>query len=226
MGVKLLDDVINQPVLFKFFLPNQPISRQFGYDRGTPIDRYYIDRFLKQYEQKIKGDVLEVGETGYTKQFGQNVRQAYALVLNKGNQNNELAADLNLPDSFPENKFDCFICPQTFQYVHDVEVAVKSCLRLLKPGGVFLGSMPAISQRSTLPKDTWSDQWRFSRESLERIFGKIFGDSNIQVTACGNVRVAAAFLYGLALEEISKKILDSHDPDYECLITVYAKKNG
>ena len=38
-----------------------PISKDWGYDRGKPIDRYYIERFLSLYKEDIRGRVLEVG---------------------------------------------------------------------------------------------------------------------------------------------------------------------
>jgi hypothetical protein len=39
----------------------EPISRAFGYDRGTPIDRYYLDRFLDEHNGDIRGRVTIPG---------------------------------------------------------------------------------------------------------------------------------------------------------------------
>src|SRR5207244_6388384 len=36
-----------------------PISATFGFDRGTPVDRYYIERFLEAHAADIAGRVLE-----------------------------------------------------------------------------------------------------------------------------------------------------------------------
>ena len=47
-----------------------PLSREFGYDRGLPIDRYYIERFLATHIADIHGHVLEVEDDIYTRQFG------------------------------------------------------------------------------------------------------------------------------------------------------------
>src|SRR4029453_14668409 len=38
----------------------RPLSNDFGYDRGTPVDRYYIERFLARHQSDVKGRVLEV----------------------------------------------------------------------------------------------------------------------------------------------------------------------
>src|SRR5262249_48893960 len=50
-----------------------PLSPSWGSDRGTPIDRYYIDRFLGAHRQDIRGRVLEVRDANYTKRFGDTV---------------------------------------------------------------------------------------------------------------------------------------------------------
>ena len=48
----------------------KPISRLFGFDRGQPIDRYYIETFLQKNRSDIGGRVLEIGDPGYTLKFG------------------------------------------------------------------------------------------------------------------------------------------------------------
>lgn len=225
IGLRALMNRVLRPALFKYFLPQNPVSRHFGFERGRPLDRYYIDRFFEEHRARITGQVLETGGTGYALNLGCEPMTATALVLSAAGGPHECIADLDKPESFPENSFDCFICPQTFQYVHHVEKAVQSVHRLLKPGGIFLGTVPALSQKSTAPGDPWSDQWRFSRACMERVFSKVFGPHSVEVKAYGNVRVASAFLYGLSQEDIAESVLEYHDPDYECLVTIYAAKN-
>src|SRR5439155_7442216 len=47
-----------------------PLSPRWGRDRGTPLDRYYIERFLASHQNDIRGRVLEVREPMYTERFG------------------------------------------------------------------------------------------------------------------------------------------------------------
>jgi hypothetical protein len=47
-----------------------PLSRDFSYDRGLPIDRYYIERFLAANASDIRGHVLEIADNTYTGRFG------------------------------------------------------------------------------------------------------------------------------------------------------------
>jgi hypothetical protein len=47
-----------------------PLSQEFGFDRGLPIDRYYIENFLAHHAEDIRGHVLEVRDATYTQRFG------------------------------------------------------------------------------------------------------------------------------------------------------------
>src|SRR5688572_17693927 len=47
-----------------------PISRRFGYDRGKPIDRVYIEQFLALHAGDVRGRTLEIGDDAYTRRFG------------------------------------------------------------------------------------------------------------------------------------------------------------
>src|SRR5207247_757763 len=95
--------------------------------------------------------------------------------------------------------------------------------RILKPGGILLATFPGISK---IDQSEWPDSWFwcFTRSSARRLFGDVFGPSNIAVQAFGNVLTAISFLHGLAWEELKREELDYHDPDYEVLITLRAIK--
>jgi hypothetical protein len=47
-----------------------PLSRRFGRDRGLPVDRYCIERFLAGHCHGVHGRVLEVADAAYTRRFG------------------------------------------------------------------------------------------------------------------------------------------------------------
>ena len=62
-----------------------PLSREFGYDRGQPVDRYYIEAFLAASSGLIRGRVLEIGDRSYTERFGgDRVTQSDVLNVNPG----------------------------------------------------------------------------------------------------------------------------------------------
>ena len=202
-----------------------PVSRTFGLDRGTCIDRYYIEAFLAGSARNSHGHVLEIGDDSYTRKFGDGrVVQSDVLHLRAGNPKATLVADLTKARDIPSDTFDCIILTQTLQFIYDVRAALSHLYRILKPGGVLLATMPGISQISRYDMDRWGDYWRFTTLSARRLFQEIFPQSNVTVRAYGNVLTAVAFLEGLAVSELKREELDHLDADYELLIAVRAVK--
>jgi SAM-dependent methyltransferase len=203
-----------------------PISRAFGFERGQPIDRYYIENFLAQHAGDIQGRVLEIGDNHYTRQFGQSrVIQSDVLDLPRDNPGATIVADLTQADHVPGELFDCIIFTQTLQFIYDLQQAAQTLHRLLKPQGVLLATFPAISQVCRFDMDRWGDYWRFTNASICRLFGDIFGPDQVMVTAHGNILVAISFMHGLSSQELEPEELDFHDPDYQMLITARAVKD-
>src|ERR671938_382497 len=119
-----------------------PISRQFGYDRGHPIDRFYMEDFLLAHSDDIHGRVLEIADNEYTKQYGgERVTQSDVLHV-KGSPQATIVADLTSAANVPSDSFDCMILTQTLQYIYDLHAAIATIHRLLKPGGVVLATFP------------------------------------------------------------------------------------
>jgi SAM-dependent methyltransferase len=202
-----------------------PISREFGFDRGQPIDRYYIDGFLQRHAADIQGRVVEVYDNTYTRRFGGNrVVRSDVLDIDEGNSRATIVADLTGAGDVPSNSFDCFILTQTLQLIYDLHAAVRNVHRLLKPGGVLLATIPGVSQIDRYNcADTWC--WGFTKVSARRLFEQSFRADDIEVTAHGNVLSAVSFLEGVATQELRPDELDYIDPCYELLITVRAVKS-
>jgi glycosyltransferase involved in cell wall biosynthesis len=203
-----------------------PLSRDFGYDRGTPVDRYYIQGALAGWAQDIRGRVLEIKDNSYTLQFGgRRVLKSDVLDMCMDNPNATICADLAHGSGITPNTYDCVIATQTLHLIYDFQAAVRTLYRILKPGGVLLVSVPGISQIARDQMNRWSDQWRFTSASSERLFGDVFGAVNVSVAARGNVCAAISYLQGRAAEELSQAELEYTDPDYEVVIFVRAAKN-
>jgi len=204
-------------------LPAQPVSRTFGFERGKPVDRWYIERFLAEHAADVRGRVLEVAESTYTQWYGgDDVTGSDVLYAAEGNPDATVVGDLTTGAGLPEAAYDCFICTQTLQVIYDVRAAVAGTRGLLAPGGVLLATLPGISQISREDNRDWGDWWRFTARSVERLFTEVYGEEHVEVRRHGNVRAAAAFLYGLAAEELDASELAADDPDFHLLITVRA----
>ena len=204
----------------------EPVSRVFGLDRGTPIDRHYIENFLAEHASDVHGRVLEVGDATYTRRFGgDRVARSDVLHAVAGNRRATLVGDLCSGGGIPTAAFDCIVLTQVLPFLYDVAAAVRTCERALVPGGTVLATVPGISQISRYDMDRWGDFWRFTDRSIRRLFTDAFGEhATVDVATHGNVAVATAFLQGRSLEEVPPEQLDVVDPDYQVLVTVRATR--
>jgi SAM-dependent methyltransferase len=202
-----------------------PVSRNFGRDRGRPIDRYYIEPFLAANADSIRGHVLEVDDNRYTRTFGgDRVTRSDVLHVHPNNPRATIVADLTRADHIASNRFDCIILTQTLPFIYDIHAVVRTLHRILKPGGVVLATVGGITPICRRDMERWGHYWSFTTLSARLLFEEAFPGANVRVDSFGNVLAATAFLHGLAAEELRPTELDYRDPDYEFLITIKAVK--
>jgi len=197
----------------------RPFSREFGFDRGTPIDRYYLDKFLATNRRAISGRVLEVQVPSYTKRFGMEVHESHTVDVNPAFRAT-YTCDLAHATQIPSDYYDCFLVPNTFQHILDLHPALRTMLRVVKPGGTLLASaaclLPLIADGG--------DYWRLTADAWRIVLDAEWPGCEIAVEAHGNCLAAAAAMYGLAHEELSPGELDAHDPRYPVLTTIRCRK--
>jgi hypothetical protein len=201
-----------------------PLSNRYGYDRGTPIDRFYIERFLEEHRREIRGRVLEVKDSGYTDRYGTEVERRDVLDIDPANPNATIIADLATAEAIASEQFDCFVLTQTLQFVYDLRGALAHCHRILTRHGVLLATVPAVGRIFPDAARTSSDYWRFTANSCLSLFGEAFGLEHITVRSYGNVLTAIAFLTGLAYEELSRRELEVNDANFPLIVSVRAVK--
>ncbi|GAX60451.1 methylase [Candidatus Scalindua japonica] len=212
-------------VRFGSFRRLTPISPIFAIDRGFPIERYYIEKFLSERSSDIRGHALEMGDDFYLRKFGGNRIEKIDVLSVVQSPNATIVADLTCSNHLPSNTFDCIILTQTLQMIFDVKAALKHLHRILKPGGALLLTSHGISKIGRrLGRDNWGEYWHITTQSAERLFLENFPDAEIQVNSYGNVLTAMCSLHGLSSEELSTEELNHVDPDFEVIVTVRAVK--
>jgi hypothetical protein len=213
------------PPSFGDLAKTTPLSSQFGYDRGTPIDRYYIQSFLADHANNIFGRTLEIGNDGYTAYFGgSRTTQRDVLHVHAGNPAATIVGDLSEKGTLAAGAYDCLVITQTLHLIYDIRAAVNELYNALRKGGVLLLTSPGISQ---IARDEWGGPnwfWSITPASASRLFGDVFGAANVEVRSNGNVFAATAFLQGIAVEEVAKAKLDVVDEAYPVIVTVRATK--
>lgn len=201
-----------------------PFSTEFGYDRGGPIDRYYIENFLKKESGSIRGHAMEIGDNTYTMQFGgEKITKSDILHVNDTNPAATIIGDISNAPQIPDNTFDCIVLTQTLHLIYDFKGALETCHRILKPGGTLLLTVPYITPiEHGQWKETW--YWSFTGKVMQKLMDEVFVNGQVEVNTYGNVFAASAFLYGMGVAEVAKEKLDYHDPFFQVIITVKGVK--
>jgi SAM-dependent methyltransferase len=201
----------------------RPISLNFGWDRGTPIDRYYIENFLADHAQDITGRVLEIGDDAYSRRYGTKISRQDVLHVDPHHVKATLVGDLTQPGVLPDEAFDCIVLTQTLQFIFELENAATRLYAALKPGGILLLTVPGISP---IDRGEWANNWcwAFTAVSVRRLFQRCFASDTLDIKTHGNVFAAMVFLHGASLEEVDRAKLDIHDEAYPVVITLRAVK--
>jgi SAM-dependent methyltransferase len=202
-----------------------PIDSNWGFERGTPIDRVYVERFIGSHAADIHGRVLEIAAPDYTNAFGRGVERVDILMAAEGNPEATIVGDLTSAAHIPVDSFDCAIVTQTMQFIYDVRAAIGTLHRILAPGGVLLATVPGLTKISRIEDDLYGEWWHFTGRSVRRLAEEVFGGDNVEVATYGNVLAASGFLYGLASSDLEPAEVDAHDPLYEVVIGLRAVKS-
>lgn len=203
-------------------LPREPLSDHYGFDRGTPVDRRYIESFLSARRGVIHGSVLEVQDNAYTTKFGDDrVSKSTVVDIDATNPYATLIADLQLAGSLPPDSYDCIILTQTLQLLRRPGRCVENCFAALRPGGVLLATAPSVSRVSPTYPD--GDFWRFTPAGIAELLGWHW-PKDFTVEAFGNLRTCMAFLMGEVVEDLPDIVLDDHDARFPLTVAVEATK--
>lgn len=218
---RILENLLKRDFIYFLFRPTRPLSRKYGFDRGKPIDRAFIEQFLSENSGNITGAVLEIKDDNYTKRFGRNVVRSDVLDIDKRNEVANIYADLRHCPEIPDSSYDCIILTQVLQFVDEYEKAISELLRILKPKGALLATLPAMS-RIDVAAGIGRDYWRWTPAGAEFIFRKYF--SEIEVKSFGNVPVGIGFWAGEASEDLNQKKIGFNDPNFPVLVAIKAIK--
>jgi len=200
----------------------RPFSANFGFERGTPIDRYYLQKFLEAHRAYVSGDVLEIQVPGYTHRYGHHIRHAHSVDINPDFQPTFLCDLAKSEDVIPDTSYDCFLLPNTLQHLRNLEGCLRHALRVIKPGGVILASSATFVP--LIPDGP--DYWRLSAAGWAEVLWRVWAGCEVRVESAGNCLAAVSAMLGLAQEELTSAELDVFDPRYPVLITLFCRKPG
>lgn len=194
----------------------EPLSDVYGIDRGTPIDRVFIDNFAAQNRASIRGRVLEVGDGRMAKRFGAaHVTEVEVLDVDPANPLATIVVDLDDQGALDGEAFDCVVLTQVLQFLRRPDVALHSIWEALNVHGTILITVPCVSRRDATSGD--SDFWRWTPAGLALLLEQVLPGAKTETVAFGNLLTCVAFLHGLAGEELRATDLAHVDEDFPLL---------
>lgn len=207
-------------------LPVKPLSYNYGFSRGKghSIARYYIDFFVREHIEDIKGTVMEIGDARYSVLGRDAVKKQRILVLEGKTEGDYIKGNLETGEGMETESIDCFILTNVFSCLFDVKKAIYHVGKCLRKGGKAIITVPGIAALPRIDNETYGSFWRFTPSGIKRMLEENIPEADISITQYGNVKTSAAFLYGLAIEDLRQEELDYHDSSYPMVIGAYVEK--
>jgi len=205
------------------FFRSTPVSRVWGADRGTALDRPFIEHFIQTHAGDVHGRVLEIGQANYARTYGCRDSQIDVLDIDPENAEADIIDDLQSCSKIGDETYDCLILTQVVQFVPDFERMIATAARILRPGGILLLTTSGITQAPSL---THYQEffWSFFKPGLKRTLSAHFDKRKLLLDSHGNVGLAASFLMGLAASEVPSELFSVQDPEYPIVLTARAAK--
>jgi SAM-dependent methyltransferase len=223
-AVRRIHGLISAPrARLQISLGVRPLSYLWGWDRGLPIHRYYLEQFLREFAKDIRGHCLEFEGDCYVTRFGgRAVKKVDVLHVDVSNPLATIVADLTRNNDIPNDHFDCIVCTHVLHVIFDLKRAVAELYRILRPGGVLLVAVPHVSMCGP----EFHEIWRFTEEGLRLVLSKEFGEKNVNVRAYGNSLTAAGEIRGLVADEFARAELNYTDPRFAVEVCARAVKES
>jgi hypothetical protein len=201
---------------------DEPFSSVWGIDRGTPVDRYFGDRFFDENRQLITGKVLEIQNPVYTDRYGVDVQQADSIDID-GKFGPTIVCDLAKAEGVvASDSYDCFLLPYTLLVVKDLEGALRNAMRVVKPGGTVLATTSVLTPVFA----EYPEYWRMTENGWRELLERVWPGQEVEVRTHGNCVSAVASILGLAQEELTMQELDRHDPRFPVVISIKGRKTA
>jgi SAM-dependent methyltransferase len=195
-----------------------PICQAFGLTRGTPVDRYYLSKFIEEIRHQVVGNILEVGGTPKDKDFYQfSSGTSYKILNLESGTGVDIVGDVHNVSTIEPESLDSVIIFNVLEHCYAPWIAVENIHRWLKVGGKCFAMVPSAIRVHATPVDYW--------RPLPDAFAWLFRNFSVQqLYVYGNPITVIASYHGIAVEELTTEELDAFHPDYPVATCIVAQK--
>jgi len=196
----------------------RPFCPDYGFSRGTPIDRYYLHQFTSQTKDEVVGETLEIGgqkenqrRYGFTRAASYRVRDLFRC------SGIDIRADAHDPAALNESSLDSVVMFNILEHCGRPWVVVENVRRWLRVGGKVFCLVPNAQRIHRDPRD----YWRILPDAMTLLFESY---RVIRIGSFGNLLACAASLSGMAAEDLHQKDLEETDMQYPVVTWIVAEK--
>jgi len=195
-----------------------PICQAFGLTRGTPVDRYYLSKFIEDVKTQITGNILEIGGTPKDKDFySVNLGDSYRILNMEEGPGVDIIGDVHNTSLIEPDSLDSVIIFNVLEHCYAPWIAVENIYKWLKPGGKCFAMVPSSIRLHATPFDYWRPlpdglAWIFRNYSQQKLY------------VYGNPITVIASYHGIAVEELTTEELDAFHADYPVATCILAQK--
>lgn len=195
-----------------------PICNTFGLTRGTPIDRYYLSKFIGEIRSEITGEIIEIGGIPKDQDFYQIKSQNSYKILNlEPGLGIDIVGDVHDSTVVESESVDSIIIFNVLEHCYAPWIAVQNIYKWLKVGGKCFAMVPNAVRVHATP----ADYWRPLPDGIKYLF-RDFSQQKLYVY--GNPITVIASYHGIATEELNQEELNTFHPDYPVATCIVAQK--
>ena len=193
------------------------ICEWFGFSRGAPVDRYYLDRFVAEIRERVVGEVLEIGGRSANRElYGfPNVTRYQTLDMRPG-PGVDIVGDAHDPAIHPPDSVDSIVAFNVLEHCEQPWKVVENMRLWLRRGGWAFCMVPNAQRIHAMPRD----YWRALPEAVQWMFRDF---STREIRQYGNPTTVIAAYLGIAAEELSRDELDEIHLDYPVATCISAR---
>jgi len=194
-----------------------PFCPHFGHLRGTPVDRYYLDKFIETIHNDVKGVTLEIaGNKADRERYKLNNVTSF-LTMNLEGMESDIVGDAHDPKAVDEASLDSVILFNVLEHCWKPWVVVDNIYNWLRPRGQVFCMVPNAQRVHREPQDCW----RIFPDALDSLFER-FPQRKLYVY--GNPLTTLAAYYGIAHQELTREELDYYHENYPVANCIHAQK--
>ena len=140
--------------------------------KGKTLARILMNEAILIYTQKspLAGQIIDFGSKSSNMSYNRFIKKTTDCIITYTDLNpqSEDVQKINLEEKFKiqDDAYDAIMCLNTLEHIYNFKNVIEESARIVKKGGVFIGTTPFLVGYHPDP----NDYFRYTIDAIERIF--------------------------------------------------------